>query len=112
MSRHDRTEIRLAALEAEYRSLLIPALRACAAGRWGLLNDVDPADPVMARLRPPEAEALEALGDRIASLRLTLGVAEAFPLHQRLMHERGLRGDNIPGEPRRARLWLTELGET
>ena len=111
MSRQTRSDARLAALEADYRERLVEGLRECAAGRWGLLSSAFDDEPALRGRRPPVLAELEVLADRIADLRRTAGHAELYPLHARLLRERAARDPNQSGEPRRAALWLTELGE-
>jgi hypothetical protein len=100
---------RLEALEADYRAILTHALRACAAGEWGLLGAND--DTVGAeRWRPQVVDELIALGQDIDALRHRDGLPR-HELHRRFVEERARRGGNMPGEPKRATAWLTELAQ-
>jgi len=108
--RRDRAEARLAALEAEYRSTLIQALKDCAAGRWGLLCEPSgPSARQIERCQPVVVQDLEALARAVAEARSRLGYAEPFALHARLLRERASKDQNQLGEPARALLWLSRL---
>jgi hypothetical protein len=112
--RQERLERELASLEEEFRRELVAALRDCAAGHWGVLGqNTPPADLAhLDRLyRSPAAERLLALGEEIEAVRRRLGLSEPFGLLVRFLEMRDRRGANLPGEPRRAREWLMELGE-
>jgi len=106
-------ERQLAALEDQYRQLLLSALRECAAGHWGLFGHNDRAiarnsSAMRHSLSNPSVEELLDLGSRIETLRLKLGVTDPFPPHERLIRMRASRGDNTPGEPKLAQRWLDE----
>jgi hypothetical protein len=108
MSKSDHLAGRLAALEEDYRSKLVGALRECASGKWGLFGHNDhltPKAPVLSAV-----EELAELGRDIETIRTRLGL-EPFPLHQRFWASRGRASPNAPGEPKQAQSWLAELGE-
>ena len=98
---------RLIALEAEFDSLLVPFLKECAKGRWGLFGQNQ--NPDVARfLQWKEAERLKELAEEITSVRAVFG-------QPNLKCERFLqcceeRGENLPGEPKRAKKFLKTLG--
>lgn len=75
-SRRTQAEVRLAQLEAEFVGRLMPALRDCATGRWGLFGRNDDLLHVGSR-----AQELVALGDEICGLRAELGLADPFTLY-------------------------------
>jgi hypothetical protein len=108
MSKANKLAERIDELEAEYRSLLLKALRECAAGRWGLFGHNEHLVPMS---EPPHAvEELTDLAQVIDTLRLRIDL-EPFPLHQRFRAARGRASANAIGEPKQAQTWLTELGE-
>lgn len=109
MSKTKTLEERIDQLEAEYRSLLVKALRECAAGRWGLFGHNEHLNP---RAKTPDVvEELADLGSIIDAMRVRLGL-EHFPLHQQFRTSRGPVSANSVGEPRQAQAWLVSLGET
>jgi hypothetical protein len=95
----------LEALEQSYCELLLAELTLCALGRWGLFAANPPHPGVCA---DASVQALVDAGEHIAAFRQRLGF-ESFAPHARLMTERNLRGENVPGEPKRAKAWLAEL---
>jgi hypothetical protein len=113
-SRRDKDQGELEHLEARFRERLVGALRACAAGRWGLFGRNDPAVPRptvrhTARVPPTDAGALLELGEEIDALRSSLGYPDKNALHARLKAYRRLRAENAPGEPRLAQQFLAEI---
>ena len=108
MPKADALADRLTQLEAEYRSLLVGALRECAAGYWGLFGHNEHLSP---RAKAPKVvEELADLAHVIDSVRLRLG-QEPFPLHEQFQASRGRAGANSVGEPKQAQAWLVALGE-
>ncbi len=100
-------EQRLEELESEFNSLLIPCLKECANGRWGLFGQNQHPEAAQV-LHWPEAEQLKELSKEITTIRAELG-------QPNLMCERFLqccseRGANLPGEPKRAKKFLKILG--
>ena len=73
------SEMRLAAVEAAYRSVLVAALEDCAAGRWGLFGQNEHI-PAHSRFRPKALDELDALATDINELRQKLGYG-VYPLH-------------------------------
>lgn len=107
-------ERRLLGLEAQYREILIDALRTCAQGGSLLLGQnervLERHSPALAaRLRPAELDELLDLGEEIGALRAKLGFPDAFALHERFLKLRASHGPNTPGEPKLAAQWLDEL---
>ena len=104
--REDIQQQRLDGLESEFRSLLPPVLRECAAGRWGLFGQNDGYDGSK-YLFWSEAELLKSMAIEIRSIRQDFG--ESNPDVERFLHYCSLRGSNLPGEPRLAQSLLDEL---
>lgn len=108
------SERRLESLEALYAKLLLSALQRCAKGQWGLFGHNDTAIDksgagLRSRLRDPSVNELLELGAKIEGLRHSLGYANAFPLHERLVRMRAGHDANTPGEPNIAQQWLDEM---
>lgn len=99
----------LEALEAEYELRLRDALTRCAAGEWGLFGVNDDL-PGMARYRSKMADELLELGEEIDGLRARGGLGVYAP-HARFVAERAARGANLPGEPKRAAVFLADLAD-
>ncbi|CAN5509625.1 hypothetical protein BH09PSE4_BH09PSE4_07830 [soil metagenome] len=112
MAKADRLEKldqRRIELEAEYRDLLIAALRATAAGQWGLFEHNQGRH---ARGKAgPAIEALEELGAAIDAMRPQL-LLEPFELHGEFVASRGPVKPSAPGEPKQAQAWLDQLEKT
>lgn len=100
-------EMRLAQLEAEFRSLLVPCLEECANGRWGLFGQNEQVDPEGRYWGWPEATRLKELAAEIVTFRTWFG--EENQECRRLLELCSLRGSNVPGEPRLAAEFLAEL---
>lgn len=114
--RREKVERKLAAAEADFQAMLVVALRDCAAGHWGLLDQNGhlpslPRGMAEQAFASSGAKALFALGGEIEDLRMRLGLAEPFALFARLQELRGRKAENDLGEPRLAQAWLDELGE-
>lgn len=102
------TDQRLTALEAEFDSLLVPCLKKCANGRWGLFGQNQ--NPEVARfLQWKEAERLKELAEEITSIRAQFG--QPNRKCERFLECCAERGENLPGEPKRAKKFLKTLGE-
>lgn len=97
---------RLQGLESEFRLLLPPVLKQCAGGRWGLFGQNDHVEESK-YLHWSEAEQLKNMAHEIRSIRQDFGQTD--PLVERFLHYCSLRGANMPGEPKLARLLLDEV---
>jgi len=97
---------RLATLEIEFEPLLIRCLKECANGRWGLFGQNQQPESISA-LHWPAALHLRELALEIRELRAEFGQPNA--LCERFLHCCSERGDNLPGEPKRARKFLELL---
>lgn len=104
--RLERLDTRRIDLEADYTAALIEALRATAAGRWGLF-DHKPDRVARAAVAPVIANLTE-LGDAINDARDQLGM-EPFALHQEFLAARGPVSPQAVGEPKQAQAWLARL---
>jgi hypothetical protein len=98
---------RLDALEREFESLLILCLKECANGRWGLFGQNQHPDSIRA-LRWSEADRLKELAEQIAQIRTEFG--QLNPNCERFLEYRAQRGENLLGEPQRAKKFLRILG--
>jgi hypothetical protein len=103
-SRQHKLEQRLEQLEGDYTRILTAALDECRRGRWGLFGKNDH----LLKLESP-ADKLTGMGESIRELRRQLGIAQAFPAHERFLHYRSFRGPNVPGEPKLAEALWREL---
>jgi hypothetical protein len=110
--RQDRLKAALAALEVEFRTRLIEALKRCQQGAWGLFGQNDHLDlghiNREAYVRSG-AQELDALGSEIAQIHEELGLAEPFALYAEFKQKRGRKTQNDLGEARLAAAWLQEL---
>lgn len=98
---------RLSALETEFDSLLIPCLKECANGRWGLFGQNQNPE-VAGSLRWKDAERLEEVAEEITRIRAEFG--QPNPVCERFLQICSERGENLPGEPKRAKKFLKILG--
>lgn len=109
MSRADRLarlDARRLELEAEYRDVLVAALRKTAAGSWGLFGHNQDR-----WTRANWASVVTDLcdrGDEIDQMRDQLGL-QPFALHAEFEASRGPVASNAPGEPKQAKAWLERL---
>ncbi|CAN5229085.1 hypothetical protein BH10PSE13_BH10PSE13_16520 [soil metagenome] len=104
--RLERLDARRAALEAEYEEALIAALRATAAGQWGLF---DHGKDKAARAKiAPVIENLTEMGEEVDSMREQL-LMEPFALHREFLASRGPVAPSAVGEPKQAIAWLDRL---
>ena len=103
-------DMKLAEIENEFRSLLIPCLRECAEGRWGLFGQNDHLDPERRYWRWPEADRLKDLAREIKIARLEFG--QANESCERFLRLCSLRGSNVPGEPQLAAEFLASIPES
>jgi hypothetical protein len=101
-------------LQTAFQQLLLKALRACAAGGWGLFGQNDHSEGVLYPRRSAgrnEADQLLALGKEITDLEVQLGLTERNRLFKRFLAYRMRRGSNDLGEPKLAKKFLEELAE-
>ncbi len=98
---------RLAALENEFGPFLIQCIKECARGRWGLFGQNLQPEAVSA-LSWPEAARLKELAEEIRKLRAEFG--QPNTTCEQFLHYCSERGDNLQGEPKRARKFLELLG--
>ncbi|MGB3846269.1 MAG: hypothetical protein WA940_10405 [Sphingopyxis sp.] len=111
MSRADRLarlDGRREELEAEYRLVLIEALRKVAAGSWGLFGHNQ--DRWTREKWAPAVTDLCDRGQEINRMRDQLDL-QPFALHEAFEASRGPVPSNAPGEPKQAKAWLEQLGE-
>ena len=109
MARADRLErldAQRVALEAEYLASLTEALRATAAGKWGLFGHNE--QPSKTASMSAEVENLIELGEAIGSMRERL-MLEPFTLHSKFLASRGRVKSDAVGEPKQAQAWLDQL---
>lgn len=92
--------------ESEFGESLIPALKECASGRWGLFGQNEQIDTAK-YIRWSEASLLRKRAAQIHALREESG--DANHLVERFLHYCSLRGANVPGEPKLARTFLDEI---
>ena len=107
MNKQSRLANRIDDLERDYRCVLVKALRECAQGRWGLFGQNDHTGYSNT---PTELDDLRSLAASIDNLRDRLALPP-FELHKELESARGRAGENEPGEPKLARIWLTKLSD-
>ena len=94
---------RLSALEEEFKPLLIECLKECANGRWGLFGQNRQPEARVA-LHWPEATRLKSLAEEIHEIRADFG--QPNELCERFLHYCSERGENLLGEPKRAKKFL------
>lgn len=104
--RLERLDARRADLEAEYRTILMAALEATAAGKWGLFDHRQ--DRHSRASIAPTIENLCEMGEAIDAMRTDLFL-DPFTLHQQFLASRGPVPSNAPGEPKQAQAWLKRL---
>jgi hypothetical protein len=102
-------ETRLAEIESEFRPLLPCCLQECAHGRWGLFGQNDHLDPDGRYLGWPEARRLRDLAQEMQSIRLEFGQTDE--ICERFIQLCSQRGSNVPGEPRLAAEFLSQIGQ-
>jgi hypothetical protein len=108
MSRRDKIQFReLARLEAEFEETLVPCLKQCASGRWGLFGAYDRI-PLLAQVQLwPEAGRLNELAVSIRTIRAELG--ERNDLVDDFLKLRTMHKPNDPGEPKLAQAFLERI---
>jgi RNAse (barnase) inhibitor barstar len=97
---------RLDELEAEFEQSLIPLLKECAAGRWGLFGQNEHLEESR-YLHWPAAEDLRRRAKQIHILRAEFGQPNSAV--ERFLHYCSLRGANVPGEPKLAKALFDEI---
>jgi hypothetical protein len=93
-------------LEAELDRSLISALKECASGRWGLFGQNERLDRG-GYLRWGQALHVRQRAAQIHALREEFG--QPNPLVERFLYYCWLRGANVPGEPKLARVLLDKI---
>ena len=93
-------------LEADYLTALIAALRATAAGKWGLFDHN--GDRHLRKAVAPVIDNLQELGKAIDHAREQLAMP-SFELHREFLASRGPVSPQAVGEPRQAQAWLDRL---
>ncbi|PVE58913.1 hypothetical protein DC429_00385 [Arthrobacter sp. TPD3018] len=109
MAKADRLEqldARRLDLEAEYREQLVTALRATAAGKWGLFDHN--ADRRTRAVIAPVIDGLTETAEAIDKIRDRLALP-AFELHRQFLQSRGPVTSHAVGEPKQAQAWLDRL---
>lgn len=101
-----RLDTRRIDLEADYTAALIEALKATAAGKWGLF-DHKPERLARAAAAPVIAY-LSDMGEAINAARDGLDM-EPFALHREFLAARGPVSPQAVGEPKQAAAWLARL---
>lgn len=104
--RLNRLDDRRVDLEAEYREALLAALRATAAGKWGLFDHQ--ADRKTRAMIAPVIENLEEIGAEIDKIRDQLFMPP-FELQREFLQSRGPVKAEAVGEPKQAKAWLDRL---
>ena len=106
-------EAELKRLEASFKSLLVAALERCANGAWGLFGQNDwitEANPNLKSLhRSADAEELIEMASEIKRVRDILGYTESYALCDRFSQYRAMKGANVPGEPKLAKQFLSDI---
>ncbi len=108
MSKKERVmQAQLSSKEAQFNVLLRTCLAECADGRYGLFGQNAYADPDDRYWAWPEAKRLRGLAVEIRDARSLTG--ELNPMAEKLLELCRLRGPNVPGEPKLAAQFLSEL---
>ena len=94
-------------MEAAFQQALIPLLKECAAGRWGLFGQNEHLEE-RRYLHWPAADDLRRRAQQIHVLRAEFGQPNSVV--ERFLHYCSLRAANVPGEPKLARAFLDEIG--
>ena len=98
---------KLEQLEAEFQPLLLRCLKECAEQRrWGLFGQ-NRQPEAEAFLKWEEAAQLRRLALEIRGLRSRFGVPN--PTAEKFLELCDQRGENLPGEPKRAAQFLQQL---
>src|SRR5260370_7440960 len=97
---------RLPDLESEFRLLLPPVLKQCAAGRWRLFGQNDHIEESK-YLHWPEVYLLKTMAHEIRSIRQDFGQTD--PVVARSLHSCPLPAPNVPVDPNLPPLFLDEF---
>jgi hypothetical protein len=104
-------ERKLDELEREFHELLIPCLKQCLHGRWGLFGAYDRVkrqNPGLARgLSWPEADRLRELATEIGNLKSEFGANNW--MCEEFLRMCSLHGASDPGEPKLAETFLKQI---
>jgi hypothetical protein len=100
---------RLAMLEAEFEPLLIACLQKCAQGRYGLFGQNDHVDPDGRYYGSPEVTRVKEMAHEIQSLHSISGSRNE--ICEEYLQLYSLKGSNIPGEPKLASAFLSQIGQ-
>lgn len=108
MKRHDKFQVqKLAALQAEFRELLLPCLEQCSRGRWGLFGAYDSLEEAKFWCSWPESDRLR---ETAATIQLILAQSgERDVLCEAFLGLRAMHGANDPGEPKLAQALLERI---
>ena len=104
--RFEKFEQQRISLEAEYHAALLAALRATAAGKWGLFAHKKDKGAIAATA--PIIEELDDLAAASDAQRAKL-MMEPFSLHPKFMASRGPVDPSHVGEPKQAQTWIDRL---
>lgn len=94
--------------EAEYVAVLVAALQATAAGKWGLFGHQ--RDKTAQKRVAPVLAELDGLAEEIDKARDQLAMPP-FDLHREFLAARGPVGPEAVGEPKQAQAWLDRLAD-
>lgn len=108
IDRFERLDTRRSELEADYREALLEALRATAAGKWGLFDHK--GDRATRAAIAPVIAHLAEIGEAVDDLREQL-MMEPFELQQQFLAARGPVSAHAVGEPKQAQAWLDRLAD-
>ena len=106
--RRNAKEQRLETLESDFRPRLIACLRECANGRYGLFGQNNHGELAKCYVWA-EADELKQTAEEINALRSEFG--QPNPVSIKFLEYCSMRGQNVKGEPKLARQFLTEIGE-
>ena len=103
-------EQQLTELESEFEPLLIKCLKECVLRRKGGLFETGQTPEIARYLRWDEAEKLRAMAIEIQQIRSEWGSSNK--LAEKYLAYCAQRGANLPGEPKRAAIFLESLRTT
>jgi hypothetical protein len=106
-----KREQELSSLEKEFRDLLITALKKCDDGGSGVFLLSQKAEKLgLNWLVWPVTRELEAIGERIRELRISLVMPLEESLYEVFLKYCNINGPNAPGGAKRAAALLKEIG--